>query len=404
MEGKILGAVMAARSTFNLVNEHLTDKDYSKEYQLVKDMVGGYYSRDPSADKADYEIILGLIESTVPNKKHQERLGALVKEAVQEVSSVTNVENMIIESRITVIGQKIALAMINKTDPTELIDEYSRLKEAKSLADLTTSGASILTHEDFFDVMSRRQEGGDLLRVYPLALNQFLNGGVGGGHHIITFARPEMGKTAFNSTIACGFANQGALGIYFLNEDRDEDVYIRLVCCLVGQPEQVVVSDYDRWHELAMQRGLANIMLVSLAPGTLAEIERYVEQYKPRWVIIDQLRNLSMKETNKVLQLEYAATGMRNIAKKHNVIVVSTTQAGDSAEGKRVLSMGDVDFSNTGIPAQADVLIGIGATIEDVQMGMRYASICKNKRGGGHAQVPLKIHTQISRYTDHNGN
>lgn len=404
MESKILGAAMAARSTYELVAEHLTDKDYSKEYQLIKSMVGGYYERDAQATKVDTDIILSLIDSTVGNKKHQERLAAFVKEAVIEAGSVSNVEHMIIEGKISAVGQKIALAMINKTDPTELIEEFTKLKDIKALAELGDKGTEFLTHEDFREVMSRRQEGGDLLRLYPLAINEFLNGGLGGGHHVITFARPEMGKTAFNTTIACGFANQGAFGIYFINEDRAEDVYIRLVCCLVGQPEEVVVSDYDKWEQVALSRGLANIMLVSLAPGTLGEIEKFVIQYGPRWIIIDQLRNLAMKETNKVLQLEYAATGARNIAKKYNLIVVSTTQAGDSAEGNRHLTMGDVDFSNTGIPAQADVLIGIGATPEDATMGMRFASICKNKRGGGHAQVPLRIRPAISRYTDHNGN
>lgn len=404
METKILGAAIAARSTYELVNEHLTDKDFSKEYQLVKSMIKDYYERDSSATRVDTDIILSLIESTVPNKKHQERLATYVREAVGEASSVTNVEHMIIEGKLSVIGQKIALAMINKTNPDELIAEYSKLKEVKSLAELGSKGTEFLTHENFVEVMTARQDGGDLLRLYPLAINNYLKGGVGPGHHVVLFARPEMGKTAFNATVACGFANQGAFGIYFINEDRTEDVYIRLVCCLVGQPEEVVVADYERWQQVALQRGLANIMLVSLAPGTLGEIEKFVEQYQPRWVIVDQLRNLSMKETNKVLQLEYAASGMRNIAKKHNLVAVSTTQAGDSAEGKRLLTMGDIDYSNTGIPAQADVLIGVGATPEDVALGMRYASICKNKRGGGHAQVPLRIHSPISRYTDHNGN
>ncbi len=732
METKILGAAMAARGTYDLVNEHLSDKDFSKEYQLIKSMIKGYYERDSSADKVDTDIILSLIESTVPNKKHQERLSAYVSEAVGESSSVANVDHMILEGKLSALGQKIALALVNKTNPDELIAEYSKLKEVKSLAELGSKGTEFLTHENFVEVMTARQDGGDLLRLYPLAINNYLKGGVGPGHHVVLFARPEMGKclalgtevlmangevkkvedvvngdmvagptgarlvsgtttgtammyrvsypwgesyevndehilslkrskqegghkygdilnvpvkeyvawsdskkarykgwkcgvdyptsdvvmppyllglwlgdgttakpsittvdeeiltafvdrygqpsyveqgitytfgrtalhtelkdvgvlgdkhiptqylisdreqrlellagiidsdghlcggnkgyeivtnkeilkdgyvrlarslgfhatsnrvfkratnsnhagdwywrvyigaeaigevpvrvarkvgtrhaspkrkglqfgikveaigegsyagfcvdgdhlfmladytvthnTAFNATVACGFANQGAFGIYFINEDRTEDVYIRLVCCLVGQPEEVVVADYERWQQVALQRGLANIMLVSLAPGTLGEIEKFVEQYQPRWVIVDQLRNLSMKETNKVLQLEYAASGMRNIAKKHNLVAVSTTQAGDSAEGKRLLTMGDIDYSNTGIPAQADVLIGVGATPEDVALGMRYASICKNKRGGGHAQVPLRIHSPISRYTDHNGN
>ena len=60
--------------------------------------------------------------------------------------------------------------------------------------------------------------------------------------------------------------------------------------------------------------------------------------------------------------------------------------------------MTDVDFSNTGVAAQADVLVGVGATREDAEQGVRYLAISKNKRGGGHAQIPVKINTSISRY------
>ena len=404
METKILGAAMAARSTYDLVSEHLVDKDYSKEYQLVKKAVGDYYERDPNATSVDHELLIGLIEGSTSNKKHQERFASYIREAQAHGTSASNVDELIIQGKKIAVGQKIAMAMINHTDPNELIAEYQKLDGISTLADLNVKGIEILDSTNFADVFTKRKEGSDLLKVYPLALNNFLKGGVGPGHHIVTFARPEMGKTAFNLTIACGFANQGAKGIYFLNEDRLEDVYARAVSCLTGAPDEVVAQDIAKWEEIAMRRGLGNIMFVSLAPGSPSDIEKFVMQYEPKWIIVDQLRNLQMKETNKVLQLEYATSALRNIGKKHGIIVVSTTQAGDSAEGKRILDMGDIDFSNTGVPAQADVLLGIGASREDDEKGERYVSICKNKRGGGHGQVPLKLLSHISRYRDYQSN
>lgn len=403
MEANILGAIMASRNTFDLVNEHLTDKDYSREYQLVKKNISSYYERDPSATHVDHELLVAQMEATTGNKKHQERFATLIREAHAHGSSAANVDSLIISSKMEAVMQKIALAAVNKTDPSEHMADWQRLKGIESLSDLNVKGVEILDSNNFRDVFAKKAEGTGLLKVYPLALNEFLNGGVGPGHHIITFARPEMGKTAFNITIACGFANQGAKGIYFLNEDVLDDVYARAVSCLTGAPEEQLVKDIAKWEELARKRGLENIMFVSLSPGTPADIERFIEQFEPKWIVVDQLRNLQMKETNKVLQLEYAASAMRNIGKKHGVIVVSTTQAGDSAEGKRLLDMGDVDFSNTGIPAQADVLIGIGATREDEAESKRWISICKNKRGGGHATVPLKLLSHISRYRDNVG-
>ena len=53
--------------------------------------------------------------------------------------------------------------------------------------------------------------------------------------------------------------------------------------------------------------------------------------------------------------------------------------------------MGDIDSSNTGIPAQADILIGLGANAQDVDMGRRIISLPKNKRGGNHDNFPVQV-------------
>ena len=59
--------------------------------------------------------------------------------------------------------------------------------------------------------------------------------------------------------------------------------------------------------------------------------------------------------------------------------------------------MGDVDNSNTGIPAQADVMIGIGATSEDESQGRRVLSLPKNKRSGNHEYFAVNVDPQLSR-------
>jgi hypothetical protein len=82
---------------------------------------------------------------------------------------------------------------------------------------------------------------------------------------------------------------------------------------------------------------------------------------------------------------------MRNIAKRRRVVVISVTQAGDSAANKSILDMGDVDFSNTGIPATADLMIGLGASFDDVKAGRMVLSLCKNKIGGRHAVIPVMV-------------
>jgi hypothetical protein len=80
-------------------------------------------------------------------------------------------------------------------------------------------------------------------------------------------------------------------------------------------------------------------------------------------------------------------------------VVVSVTQAGDSANNKEILDMGDVDFSNTGIPAQADVMIGMGVTPALDQQGVRMLSLPKNKIGGDHSNFLVRINPFLSRVT-----
>lgn len=213
----------------------------------------------------------------------------------------------------------------------------------------------------------------------------------------------NCGKTAFNITMACGFARQQLPGIYFINEDRVEDIYVRLISNLTGLSLHEIEQNPGKATQMARDHGLEFIRLISLAPGTPAQVEAFVDKYRPFWMVMDQLRNLNMKEANKVLQLEYATSAMRNVAKKYNVLVISSTQAGDSAENKKLLTMGDVDYSNTGVAAQADVLVGIGGDPLDMQEGRRIINISKNKLSGRHENFPVKIVPSLSRYLSYRG-
>jgi hypothetical protein len=59
--------------------------------------------------------------------------------------------------------------------------------------------------------------------------------------------------------------------------------------------------------------------------------------------------------------------------------------------------MGDVDFSNTGIPGAADCMIGIGATREYIAQGHRMLSFPKNKIGGVSGREPVRVTLDATR-------
>lgn len=399
MESHLLAAALKSRESLYLILDYITAKSYTREFQILIGKIKEYYDRDANADHVVRDVFLGVLEGAVQNKKHLELFTNIINEAEGVDTSQANLQELIIQAKLTEIGNKLSVALVNgdKNVP-ELIDQYKELSHYTTLEELTHAGVEILTLNDIDQVLNNVVNREGNLIVYPLALNERLEGRAAGGHHIVTFARPETGKTALNITIACGFARQKAEGLYIINEDRVEDIYVRIISNLTGMTRQEVEADPGKAKALAEQNGLQYIRLISMAPGTPKQIEAFVDKYRPRWMVVDQLRNLDMKEANKVLQLEYATSAMRNIAKKYNVLVISSTQAGDSGEGKKLLTMGDVDFSNTGVAAQADVLIGIGGDALDMQEGRRIINISKNKLSGIHQNFPVKFVPILSRY------
>lgn len=398
MELHLLKASMASRDAAMLILEYINQKEYSREFTIVINKIKEYYKRDADVRSVNRDIFVSMLAESVTNDKHLKRFTTLLDQALLMDTSVANLTQLIIDTKKHEVGLRLSAALANKDDKADaLIEEYKRLESVVTLEDLDGGGVEILTHEDAERLLEYELSGEGKLKVYPLALNERLMGRAAGGHSIIFFARPEMGKTAFVVTAGSGFARQDKPGIIVINEDRTEDTYLRTVSCLSGLTYKECLMDPNRAVRLARDRGLGHITFISATPGTPKLLHSYVEKLKAEWIIIDQVRNLDVKEQNKVIQLEKAAQAQREVAKKHGVLAIGTTQAGDSAEGKRLLTMGDVDFSNTGVPAACDVLAGMGGTEDDVSRGTRFMNLSKNKIGARHESFPLQLNAPLSR-------
>lgn len=403
MELQILSAVFNSRESYYLIASYINPRRYSREFQLIFNFIGDYYNRDTAALAVNRELFGNLISTSVTNEKHVDRFLGIVDESLATDTSDLNVRQVILQAKQKELGQELAVAIANGKENIEaLVDEYREILRYTSLDELLERGVEVYTHEDMERLLDEANDPSGRLVVYPLALNERLDGGVSGSDHIILYARPEMGKTAMVLTMAGGFARQGARGIVFNNEERISRLYIRQISNLTGLTKAEILADPRRARRIAEEQGFENIKFISLSPGTLRQVEEFVEKEEPRWVIIDQIRNLAIKSESRTNQLETAATGIRNILKKYDISGISVTQAGDSAEGKAVLDMGDVDYSNTGIPAQADVMVGIGGTPEQVNEGIRILSLPKNKLGGDHSSFPVRVNPFISKYASIN--
>lgn len=407
MERQLLAAALQSRNSFTLIQEKVSpeaknkrDARYSPEFRIIMDMVKVYYENDKDASNVNRELLEELIDAKVPNDKHKARFKSLVSEALSADVSLPNVNALIRTAVRHELGGKLAMKMANREDVSE--------EELKAYADTLREdsddgdGAEGVLRSDSLATALRETLAGERgLSLYPPALGEAIGPrGLQDGSHVIVFGRPEISKSGFCITNTARWAMQGKKVLYFINEDPEVNIQLRILECMTGLSEEDVLADVDKAMELGKKAGFDNVVIKGLTPGSAVEIDRWIEDEKPDVIVVDQLRNLWAKADSRTNQLDQVSRDVRDLGKKHGIVVLSVSQAGESAEGKAILGMTDIDSSKTGVPAAADVLIGIGATQEHIATGYRVLTLCKNKVNGNHASITVRFLPQISRYTD----
>lgn len=405
MELPLLAASLRSREDFDLILDYVDLKmsTYSKELQVVMSKVKDYYTRDPAATFVLPEVLIAQIAETIRNPKHVALFSELIASAVTEIGSDSNVRAVVLLAKQQEAGDKLAQALASgitgRQSIDELLLEVQKLRAMTELGELVGDGMESYRGVDLAELMRHENDPSVLIKMYPSSLNARLDGGAKRGHHVTVYARPEVGKSQFCVNLACGMARDGRKSSYFINEDRPQDIIMRMISNLSGMNKRQVYDDMAMAQELANNHGFQNITIINAKPGTIRQIEDQIEKDQPDVIFVDQLRNLEVKAESRVNQLESAATAVRGLAKVCNVLAVSVTQAGDSASNKAVLEMSDVDFSNTGIPSQADLMIGIGMDHTLEAEGRRMISLPKNKISGDHSSFPVNVNPSLSRYT-----
>jgi archaellum biogenesis ATPase FlaH len=371
-EPKILSTLIASREAYDKLSPHVDGNTFSDLGKEIYKEVLVYYAADANALKADLEIIKSRME-----KKYGKQFKIFNEyiESLPEATSLPNLLNLLVEQKKGRLGLEISQALVGnkETRARELIYQYLNLKiEEKKEQDELFNGTPLSELEQHFT-------GHNLVPIYPSRLNQLLGGGVPRQYQICIFARPNVGKSTVAINIAGGAALNGYKVLYVGNEDPAPKMVYRLVSRVLKKSEEEIKKDLESNYKEALEIGYKNIWFVSLHPGNYKEIRDWVEKVKPDIVIVDQIRNCAFKPESMTINLEQGVIAMRNLAKEFNFVSIVITQAGDSADGKLVLDMNDVEWSNTGVAAQMDLMIGVGQNREFRDQGKVMFSFPKVK-------------------------
>jgi DnaB-like helicase C terminal domain len=391
VERKILGAFLSSRGLFAAAYPHVEVTDLSPEARLILDKIREYYDLDPKATACDREILTVRLRRVLQSDKQFE----LIRDVLISLPCIedANVAKEVIDLKRYNIGLKLAQELIAGKDAGRLVDDYYAL----SNTNIDRKEQEEEVAPSIKGIVDTDLNKDNLIKVLPLELNRRIGGGVRPGHHIIVFAPVEMGKTLLTINMVAGFLHQNRKVLYIANEEPSHDIVLRLVGRLSGMNKDQILGDPDEAEKRALKHGYGNFVIAPLAPGNFYTIHGLVDRHGPACVVLDQLRNIDVKSENRTQALEKAATEARNLAKSKQVVVVSVTQAADSANNKRNLGRGDIDSSNVGIPAQGDLIIGIGADAEMEARGLRQINLIKNKLSGNHEPFTCTFNTMLSK-------
>ena len=392
MEKSILAAMFQQRRSYELFEQIGCADDFSTLARSVRNAISRYYELDRDVQCADKSLVEARMLGEISNPKHRQPLVDYLRAIPDDISAV-NVEAEIRALHQRGVGNRLSQELANANGlANDAIRKLIREYDADGSGALSGNDRkwTLLDASDYSDL--RKPEGlkREFMVVYPKALNDRLKGGAERGHHILVWARPDMGKTAFAVNLCAGFVHQGFNMLYIGNEEPVIITRDRFWARLLRTTLDAVQADPLAAEAKLAKRKIGKLRFNDEAT-TFTDVRSVLRQAKPDVLVLDQLRNMRVREDSKTAQLEAAATEARAIAKEFKILVVSITQAGDSASGKVYLDMSDVDNSKTGIPGAVDLMIGLGQDLAMRRNNMMGISLPKNKLGGNHDQFQVSV-------------
>lgn len=386
MENKLLAAIMDSREAFDTLESIKASDNFSDIGKITYEAVRAYYVRDNMATGVDKGLVTAYLERKYPKKADLFRTqlsqcgGGSVPNIIEEAMALR---------RRSVKDQLAAAFTVEDNDSAidELLSEYERCKTGNTEA----SGEAKDYHGKTVEEILEKASSSAKIMVLPEAITEATDGGLLLGHHVLVFARPDCGKTTLAITMSYGFLKQGLPVLYVGNEDPLDDVLLRMLTRLTGMDKRAIEKDPCKAQRIADKRNFSNFYPIEMFPGTIREIEAAVIEIQPKILVVDQARNINMpgKLRSETDRLERVEREIRRLGKQYGMVTISFTQAGDSAHGRLILEMNDVDNSNTGMQSSADLMVGMGVNNDAERNGRRVLSFPKNKLGGSkeHRQV-----------------
>lgn len=291
-------------------------------------------------------------------------------------------------------------------DEEGVISAYERLLDGERT---TTSSFTFVTDdlEQLLDETVRKRGLRWRLNFLNKALGSLRKGDFG-----FIFARPETGKTTFLASEISAMLQQlsddsGPI-VWFCNEEQGAKVMLRLYQAYFGVELAQLLANPKKYKQEFDSQVKGRFKLVDDANMSKSLVERILKQINPALIVYDQIDKIKgFAADREDLRLGAIYIWARELAKTYGPSI-GVCQADGNAENQKWLTMEHVANAKTSKQAEADFIIGIGATHNQNERSIRYLNISKNKLGGDsdsnpamrHGRAEILIEASVARYKD----
>jgi len=361
------------------------------------------YKRDIS-----FEEFCIYVQTNTFNK--QDTTNALLDILKQQDIQLDLAQSLLVQLKERNLANAIALQAIKITEGTGSLNDLSKLLEDHE-EDVEDTIEDPFVSTDLKELYEQRvlKHG---LRWRLRTLNRML-GSLRKGDFGFIFARPETGKTTFLASEISFFAGQlkeedGPI-LWFNNEEDGQKVQLRIFQSTLGLSHLDLFKDIKSSNEEYYNLTKDKIKIIDSAQTSKSDVERICKKYNPSLIVFDQIDKVKGFDGDREdLRLGGIYIWARELAKTY-CPVIGVTQADGTAEGKKWLTMDNVSNAKTAKQAEADWILGIGATHQDGFEFIRHLHASKNKLDGDedsdpalrHGKCDVIIQPDTARYRDY---
>lgn len=398
---------LSSKDNFDRFRKHVKSHTVVRETELILNDYDTYWKLFPDNTSIDFNHFAVWFRMVQHSSWDAERY-SMYATIFEKIEAEPPVDKSIVDKFIELDYIAQARDVCDKV----IRGEPASITEVQPLLDryLDEVGKAGKSDEDYFVTNNIASILDDLIRSHGLEWRiEDLNVAVGpvhAGDFIIIGARPETGKTTFVCSEFTHMAQQlpaERKAIIFNNEEDGRKIFIRLIqACLDATILDISIDEKKAEDKYVTALGSLDRIKVVDKENDLSiyDIERYLKQGDYGLVginILDKVRGFD-RDDSEVSRMRKLAQFVRNLAKKYKTTIFAVMQADASGEGKAWLDLSQLYGTKTGVQGEADVILMIGAAVDDHDT--RYIHVAKNKLPGGPRTVASKRHDKFETRFD----